>query len=161
MQGPAPARDGPGAGAGEPRRSRLHPRRDGPAGYEVLSGERMELPRIDYERVAGRPYTVAYGMGLGEGGGWTDRLVKANVETGTASIWQEEDCYPGEPIFVSDPGATGEDEGVVLSVVLDAAARSSFLLVLDAGAFEEVARARVPHLMPFGFHGGHFDRAPA
>ena len=156
-----PARDVTGAVVGELRRYRLDPRADGTAGYEVLSDERMELPRIDYERAAGRPYTTAYGMGLGEGGGWTNRLVKASVEEGTASIWQEEDCYPGEPIFVPGPGATGEDDGVVLSVVLDAAARTSFLLVLDAGTFEEAARTRVPHLMPFGFHGGHFDQAPA
>ena len=155
-----PVRDVSGAIAGELRRYRLDPRRDGSAGYEVLSEERMELPRIDYARVAGRPYTFAYGMGLGEGSGWTDRLVKADVEGGTAGIWQEEDCYPGEPVFVPGPGAEEEDDGVVLSVVLDARARSSFLLVLDARLFEEVARARVPHLMPFGFHGGHFDRSP-
>jgi hypothetical protein len=37
---------------------------------------------------------------------------------------------------------------VVLSVVLDAAAGSSFLLVLDARSFGEVARAGVPSAVP-------------
>ena len=50
-------------------------------------------------------------------------------------------------------GAEAEDAGVVLSVVLDAAAGRSFLLVLDAGTFEELARAEAPHQIPFGFHG--------
>jgi carotenoid cleavage dioxygenase-like enzyme len=44
---------------------------------------------------------------------------------------------------------------VILSVVLDAAARRSFLLVLDAGSFEELAHAEAPHHIPFGFHGDY------
>jgi beta,beta-carotene 9',10'-dioxygenase len=41
----------------------------------------------------------------------------------------------------------------VLSVVLDSTARRSFLVVLDASSFEEIARAEAPHHIPFGFHG--------
>lgn len=33
----------------------------------------------------------------------------------------------------------------------------SYLLVLDAGSLEEVARAKVPHVVGFGFHGNLFD----
>jgi carotenoid cleavage dioxygenase-like enzyme len=40
-------------------------------------------------------------------------------------------------------------------VVLDARAGRSFLLVLDAGSFGELARATAPHHIPFGFHGQH------
>ena len=56
-------------------------------------------------------------------------------------------------MFVAAPGAAGEDEGVLLSVVLDAPRETSFLLVLDATDLGEIARARVPHAIPFGFHG--------
>ena len=42
---------------------------------------------------------------------------------------------------------------MLLSVVLDADAGRSGLLVLDAATFEEIARADVPHAIPFGFHG--------
>ena len=52
-----------------------------------------------------------------------------------------------------EPGEEAEDGGVILSVVLDTATRRSFLLVLDAGSFEELARAEAPHHIPFGFHG--------
>jgi beta,beta-carotene 9',10'-dioxygenase len=57
---------------------------------------------------------------------------------------------------VRRPSTEAEDAGVVLSVVLDANASRSFLLVLDAGSFEEVARAEAPHHIPFGFHGQYF-----
>jgi carotenoid cleavage dioxygenase-like enzyme len=56
----------------------------------------------------------------------------------------------------SAPGGYAEDDGVLLSVVLDAGQRRSFLLVLDAANLEERARAAVPHHIPFGFHGNHF-----
>jgi beta,beta-carotene 9',10'-dioxygenase len=41
-------------------------------------------------------------------------------------------------------------------VVLDAAEERSFLLVLDARSFEELARVEAPQRIPFGFHGQFF-----
>lgn len=29
-------------------------------------------------------------------------------------MWQEEECYPSEPVFVPTPGATGEDDGRII-----------------------------------------------
>ena len=56
-------------------------------------------------------------------------------------------------MFVARPNAEDEDDGVLLSVVLDASAGTSFLLVLDASDLSELARADAPHHIPFGFHG--------
>ena len=67
--------------------------------------------------------------------------------------------YPGEPVFVPAPNATAEDDGVLLSVVLDIANDVSFLLVLDAATLEEKARAEAPHAIPFHFHGNYFAGA--
>jgi beta,beta-carotene 9',10'-dioxygenase len=118
---------------------------------EALAEGSVELPRIDYGRRNTRDYRYAYFAGAA--GGWLDQLVKVDVTDGSRSVWSVPDCYPGEPIFVREPGAEPEDAGVVLSVVLDAAAGRSFLLVLDAQSFEERARAEAPHHIPFGFHG--------
>jgi carotenoid cleavage dioxygenase-like enzyme len=49
----------------------------------------------------------------------------------------------------------------VLSVVLDSVRGTSFLLVLDASGFIEVARAELPHPVLFGYHGQFFDDLPA
>ena len=68
-------------------------------------------------------------------------------------MWSEDGSYPGEPVFVAPPKAQREDDGVLLSVVFDGRTRSSFLLVLDASSLEELARAEVPHHIPFGIHG--------
>lgn len=42
-------------------------------------------------------------------------------------------------------------------VVSYAKRSNSFLLVLDASSFTEMARAEVPHHIPFGFHGQFFE----
>jgi carotenoid cleavage dioxygenase-like enzyme len=61
-------------------------------------------------------------------------------------------------VFVPAPQPDrGEDEGVLLSVVLDSGSGSSFLLVLDSRTLTEIGRAQVPHHIPFGFHGQFFD----
>ena len=137
------------------RRYRL-PLRGGDATREALPAVGLELPRIDYDRRNGRPYRYVYGTGLPGDGGFPDRITKADVEGGQPSVWSQPGTYPGEPVFVPAPGGRREDDGVLLSVVLDPGAGTSFLLVLDAGDLSEIARAGVPHHIPFGFHGDYF-----
>jgi hypothetical protein len=45
---------------------------------------------------------------------------------------------------------------VLLSVVLDSEASSSFLLVVDARNMEELGRAQLPHHIPFSLGGDFF-----
>jgi beta,beta-carotene 9',10'-dioxygenase len=123
---------------------------------ERLIDEPMDLPRINYGRCNERPYR--YTWGVGSAGGWLDRIVKADVVERSSTVWEEDGCYPGEPVFVAAPGAEREDDGALLSVVLDGRTGNSFLLVLDATSLQELARAEVPHQIPFGFHG-QFARA--
>ncbi len=124
---------------------------------ERLSEEQIELPRINYGRCNERPYRYVWGNANGPGG-WLERIVKIDTSDGAALSWAQPGCYPGEPVFVSRPKAEGEDDGALLSVVLDATAGTSFLLVLDARDLSEIARAQVPHHIPFSFHG-QFARA--
>jgi beta,beta-carotene 9',10'-dioxygenase len=136
------------------------PLNGGAAQSELLSEARLELPRINYGEHNARDYRCVYATGRrAPGSDWLDAVVKVDVTTGETTTWADEGCYAGEPVFVPSPGASAEDEGVVLSVVLDAAAGRSFLLVLDAQSFEEIARAEVPHHIPFGFHGQYFAGA--
>ncbi len=123
--------------------------------YEIISEEPIELPRINYERANTKNYRFVYGVGSDKNNpdNFLDRLVKIDIQGRTSKSWKEERCYPGEPVFISSPNATKEDEGVIISVVLNAKKGNSFLLILDAGSFAEVAMAEVPHHIPFGFHG--------
>ncbi len=119
---------------------------------ERLSDADIELPRINYKRCNERPYRYVWGVGNGPGG-WLEQVVKVDIVDGSRLSWSQPGCYAGEPVFVARPEAEREDDGALLSVVLDASAGSSFLLVLDASDLSELARAQVPHHIPFGFHG--------
>jgi carotenoid cleavage dioxygenase-like enzyme len=139
-----------------PRRLTL-PLAGGPGRVTDLADTDLELPRIDYRRRNGKPYTYVYGASTG-GGPFLKQLVKVDVTDGSYRSWAQDGAWAGEPVFVPRPGPDGaEDAGVVLSVVLDADAGHSFLLVLDAQSFEEIARAQAPHHIPFGFHGQFFS----
>lgn len=124
---------------------------DGRVRIERLLEDSIELPRINYGRCNEHEYRYVWGVGASDG--WLDQIVKGDVVERSSQKWLQEEAFPGEPVFVAAPGAQSEDEGVLLSVVLDAARRTSFLLVLDAHSLEELARAEVPHHIPFGFHG--------
>ncbi len=119
---------------------------------ELLTDCDIELPRINYGRCNERPHRFIWGVGDGRSG-WLERIVKIDTLDGSAGTWSQPECYPGEPVFVARPGAEREDDGVLLSVVLDASVGSSFLLVLNAADLSELARAEAPHHIPFGFHG--------
>jgi carotenoid cleavage dioxygenase-like enzyme len=143
-----------------PVRYRIAPDRDEVV-EEVLSDAIIELPQIDYGERNGRPYRFFYGIGAhqdGDSPDFVDRLLKVDLETGEELSWFEQGSYPGEPVFVPSPEPDrAEDQGVLLSVVLDSRGSSSFLLVLDARTLTEIGRAQVPHHIPFGFHGQFFD----
>jgi carotenoid cleavage dioxygenase-like enzyme len=143
------------------RRFRIPLAGSGPVGTEVLSPTAIELPSLDYHRMNTSPdHRVVYGVGLRAERGFYDQLVKVDLGTGSTKTFHEPGCYPGEGVFVGRPGRTAEDDGVVLSVVLDARRGVSYLLVLDASTFTEVARAELPHPVLFGYHGQFYDDLP-
>ncbi len=143
----------------ETRRYYLPLSGDEKAGYELLSEYGIELPTVNYRRYNARDYGVAYGIGLDKHKqeAFTNLLLRVDVREKTTKLWSEEHCYPGEPIFAETPNPKAEDDGVILSVVLNADKGNSFLLVLDAHTFEELGRAEVPHHIPYGFHGEWFN----
>jgi carotenoid cleavage dioxygenase-like enzyme len=147
---------GPEGGIVDPstlRRYRL-PLRGGPVREERLAEPVFEMPRLNPRPDGG--YRYAYGVSFRSSGDFVNQLVKIDVDTGTHRVWHEPGCYPGEPVFVArGPGA--EDDGVAVSVVLDARRGHSFLLLLDGTTFEARARLDLPHAIPFMLHGQFFE----
>jgi beta,beta-carotene 9',10'-dioxygenase len=130
--------------------------------HQVLCETAFELPRIDYQRRAGKPYRFVWGVAQSVPESFLDTIVKVDLgdaAPGRVISWSEPGCFAGEPVFVLRPEGAAEDDGVLLSVVLDTARQTSFLLVLDAATLSEIARAEVPHHIPFGFHGNYFSAA--
>lgn len=120
-----------------------------------ISSDALEMPRINYEQYNGKPYNFVYGTHMPSGAKLGTHIIKLNVTTGKSIMWHEEDSYPGEPVYIAKPDAQHEDDGILLSVVLDISTSRSYLLILDAKNMKELARAELDHHIPFDSHG-HF-----
>jgi beta,beta-carotene 9',10'-dioxygenase len=81
-----------------------------------------------------------------------------STQSGEKMSWAQDGCYPGEAVFIPNPTGRNEDDGVLLSVVLDTKRTSSFLLMLDARTMTEIARAEIPFPVPMGFHGAFYNK---
>lgn len=123
--------------------------------FSIPSPHSGELPTIHPGRL-GRPYRYVYGTSNRGLSTFMDSIVKTDLETREAVLWSGPRAHtPGEPVFVPRPGGTDEDDGVVLSVVLDGTAQTSYLLCLDARTMEETGRAESDFAVALGFHGFH------
>lgn len=140
--------------------------------FMVIPGPRCgELPTYN-TRFATRPHRFVYGVASRGLSTLFDCIVKTDTKDGSAVLWRGPAGHtPGEPIFVPRPVGgqkvggvvdgkgeeseedMAEDDGVLLSVVLDGASGKSYLLCLDAGTLEEVGRAECGFAVAFGFHG--------
>ena len=127
------------------------------------SNRSLEMPRIN-PRYQMKRHRYVYGwnffgdVGTGEQP-MAEQIIKIDMETGISLIWKDKrNMFPSEPIFIARPGAIDEDDGVVLSIVLDTTVTPpvSFMLILDASNFNEVARACLPAALPYTFHGEFF-----
>ena len=122
--------------------------------YTVAKDLSVELPTINPSYHT-RTHRYVYGVvdtGLST---FLDGLAKFDTQAQKTKFWRRQGHTAGEPIFVADPQGTAEDDGVLLSVVLDGTEGKSYLLVLDARTMEEAGRAVMDGVVGFGFHGVH------
>jgi len=84
-----------------------------------------------------------------------DGLIKYDLETGSSQVHEfGRGRFGGDSAFAPRPGAATEDDGWLLTMVWDAVAKKSELLVIDAQNFtsKPVARVFMPQRVPYGFH---------
>lgn len=140
------------------RRFTLH--RSGPqkgkVSTEVLNSGWQEFPMFN-ELWRGKVACYQYNIEWYHAGSphyATMALVKNNVCNGTRlASWSVSSHYPGEPRFVARPGATEEDDGVIVSVVMDGVEQASYLLILDARTFTPLEEFDVGLRVPATLHG--------
>ena len=128
----------------------------------VVDAAPLEFPRID-ERHFGRRHRLVYAVAVPPDGNTqltgATRLHKFDRETGAVAEHDFGDGHlPGEFVFVPDGSGEAEDAGWLLGFVLNVAAETTDLVILDARrlADEPVATVHLPHAIPPGFHGNWF-----
>ncbi|GAB5592338.1 hypothetical protein Unana1_07238 [Umbelopsis nana] len=132
------------------------------AAEEIVLAQPLELPQVNGS-VKQHAYNFVWGLSVAptgdsntEGKMW-NCIVKANLNTKEiAATWSQPYCYPSEAYFIPRPARgtddlVDEDDGVLVSVVLDAQRATSFLLVLDSNTLQPICRADLPQLVPLSF----------
>ncbi|CAJ1959216.1 unnamed protein product [Cylindrotheca closterium] len=134
----------------------------------------FDFPNVHPNR-AGYEYRYAYGQSMIDF--QRHYLIKKDLKRrdGHDMVWPNDDSdsstncqYSGEPFFIPTPEGSAEDDGVVLSVVLDGrrpnpnpemieSPGESYLLVLNATTFEELDRAYLGCHIPLSIHGNWFN----
>ncbi|KAI8964264.1 torulene oxygenase [Daldinia sp. FL1419] len=128
---------------------------------EIMAPHAGELPTIN-PAYATKRHRYIYSIANRGYSTLFDSIVKTDVLTHETTFWDNPTGHtPGEPIFVARPrisveGDLDEDDGVLLSVVLDGAGKASYLLCLDAKTLRELGRAECDFAIGFGFHGIHW-----
>lgn len=124
---------------------------------KVLFEGPYELPRINEQYSAHRHrYVYVSDQRLVKHPGDLRPIVKIDTQSSKKVIWQEAGLMPGEPVFIPNPQARDEDDGVIVTIMLDEIHQKAFLLILDGKTFKELARAYAPFSIPVGLHGQFF-----
>ncbi|KAI1475518.1 torulene oxygenase [Daldinia eschscholtzii] len=137
------------------------PRRNAEKIFEIKAPHAGELPTIN-PAYATKKHRYVYSIANRGYSTMFDTIVKTDVSTLSATFWDNPKGHtPGEPIFVPRPKSgqgelEEEDDGVLLSVVLDGTGKTSYLLCLDAKTLKELGRAECDFAIGFGFHGIHW-----
>lgn len=122
--------------------------------HQPLADYEGELPEVHPDRL-GKPYRYTWGIGrpLTHNRPLADQLVKIDVRTGQGIHRGEDETLPSEPIVVPRPGSRAEDDAWLLYLLFDDRTQTTDLVVADAATLKTVARLRLPHNIPLGFHG--------
>ncbi len=121
----------------------------------------MDMPAIN-ENYRHRQYCYVYGVALKSDGInlANTTLVKKNVcEEGKDVAWYQINHYPSEPWFLPEPGASEEDSGILLSLVLDGEKKTSYLGIWNARTMTLISQSYLPKHVPFTLHGQFFPNS--
>lgn len=116
-----------------------------------LHGSFIEFPCV-HPSYKGKEYRYAWGTCAVRPTNVNNAIGKFDTVQGTCTTWHEPGSIVGEPTFIPRPGGVDEDDGVILSLIMQGDGTSA-LLVLDGKTHAEVARARVGYGITNGFHG--------
>jgi carotenoid cleavage dioxygenase len=119
----------------------------------------QEFPRINETLLGGKH---RFGYTLGFEGGYLNQgasqmstsLYKHDYANGSSVVAPlDPELIIGEMAFVPNPGATAEDDGILMGYGCHRGRDEGQLLLLDAQTLETVATVHLPQRVPMGFHG--------
>jgi all-trans-8'-apo-beta-carotenal 15,15'-oxygenase len=135
-------------------------------GWSRIRRQRLSATSLEFPRIAPSvdccEHRRIYGVTANQAGGFLGVPACVDLALGTvATAPAQAHEFAGELVPVPRRGARDESDVWLLTLVLDAQSRRSELRVLDGADITAppVATVRLPHAVPFGFHGNWVDAA--
>ena len=145
-------------------RSKLHRwrfnLRDGTTREERLDERVLEFGTFN-QRFAGEPYRYVYSTTTKPGWFLFNGFVKHDLQTGRSSSYTlPQDCYASEAPFAPRIGGVDEDDGYLVSFIINQERGTSECVLIDAKRVEDgpVVRIGLPHKLCSGTHAVWADR---
>jgi torulene dioxygenase len=136
----------------------------GQATYKDIAPN-VEFPRFN-NKLTGTPSRYVWGCSLGAAtaeNNETYSIVKVDTTTGETVRYYRPRYACSEPIFVPKPGATAEDEGIIVALAnefheSDESLDKCYIVALDGQTLEEFGKAEIGVFTPVTFHGSFVDK---
>ena len=129
---------------------------DFPVMWNAPKDSGIEFPTFN-PKFRGIPYCYAYLVVSNKDMMAAAGLIKLDLCKEESIGWEEKNKFPVEPIFVAQPGSNEEDDGVLMSPVLDSTDNSTSLYIWSAKNLEVLAIVETPVTVPYTLHGLWFD----
>jgi carotenoid cleavage dioxygenase len=133
---------------------------DGTTREERLDDRLVEFGTIN-QQYAGQPYRYAYSTTTKPGWFLFNGFIKHDLKTGESwTVTLPDGRYASEAPFAPRIGATDEDDGYLVSFIIDENAGRSECILIDCKRLEDgpVCRIALPHKISSGTHACWADR---
>lgn len=93
----------------------------------------FEMPTIN-RKFIGKKYNFIYGTGFLEDGFFQNSMGKLDIKNKSSIVYKNSSTsYPSEGVFIARPNSKEEDDGIILTLVLEIDSnKNPFLSILDA-----------------------------
>jgi len=121
---------------------------------ETFTSKGCEMPVLN-SRYQSREHSFVYVNGSLSLHEFCNKVSKVSMQDKSIISWKGSDTlFPGEPVFISKPGESEEDEGVLVSAVTNSDhGGQSILIFLCAKTLKELGRASFDSPIPCAMHG--------
>lgn len=120
---------------------------------EIVSEKGLELPAIN-KNFLRKKNQFYWATGLTSETTFANAICKVDILNKDVKMWSRDDHVFGEPVFIPRPGATEEDDGIIMVPMTDNRDdKPDSIFFFSASTMEEIGRAVFPVRIPPSLHG--------
>ncbi|QIW11092.1 carotenoid oxygenase family protein [Francisella sp. LA112445] len=118
----------------------------------IIADKNAEFVRIN-EKFLTNDYQFMYLANRKDQAEFFNSIIKIDLYSNSISEHNFGDDYVSEPIFIANPKAKSEDDGLIFANVIDSSKKLSYIVYLNATDLSLIYKAYLPIQIPPALHG--------